>query len=261
MWLKQRLRSLLGAAGLDVVPKGRFRQLSEFEREATSLLRLPTADLERLARAAGCSKSQIGQDLFVLHHLAFKRAGYFVEFGATNGIDLSNTHLLEKEYGWVGILAEPASCWHRDLRANRTCHIETACVWRDSVSTLTFREVKTGELSTIENFVANDGHRAERRNGRTYPVKTISLVDLLDRYGAPQTVDYLSIDTEGSEFAILRNFDFAKYRFRVITCEHNFRPERERIYELLTANGYVRRSTGLSRWDDWYVDGAGATSA
>ena len=54
------------------------------------------------------SRSQIGQDLFVLNELKFKKNGYFVEFGATNGIDWSNSCILEKEFGWNGIVAEPA---------------------------------------------------------------------------------------------------------------------------------------------------------
>ena len=39
------------------------------------------------------------------------RGGFFVEFGATNGIDLSNSYLLQSKYYWTGILAEPARCW------------------------------------------------------------------------------------------------------------------------------------------------------
>ena len=70
------------------------------------------------------SKSQLRQDLFVLSRLNFKRGGYYVEFGATNGIDLNNTYLLETEFGWDGILAEPAVCWHRDLKLNRKAAIE-----------------------------------------------------------------------------------------------------------------------------------------
>ena len=80
----------------------------------------------------------------------------------------------------------------------------------------------------------------------------MSLNDL-DRHGAPAVIDYLSIDTEGSEFEILNAFDFSRHRFSVITCEHNFSAQRQEIYERLVRNSYVRVFDGLSRWDDWYV--------
>lgn len=250
---KKVAKRLLDTAGYRLVKADYLQQLQDFEREVDSLRRLPTEDLVELARNASESKSQIGQDLFVLSQLRYKRGGYFVEFGATNGIDLSNSYLLEKRFGWTGILAEPAVCWHRALRENRRCHIETRCVWRDSGTTLAFVESDAPELSTIEGYADNDGHRHARQHGRGYSVPTISLLDLLDRYDAPQIVDYLSIDTEGSEYEVLRTFDFNAYRFNVITCEHNFGPTRDAIYKLLTANGYIRRCIGLSRWDDWYV--------
>jgi hypothetical protein len=65
-------------------------------------------------------------------------------------------------------------------------------------------------------------------------------------------MDYLSIDTEGSELKILQSLDFSRWRFRVITCEHNFTVDREAIHSLLTAKGYVRRWEEYSQWDDWY---------
>jgi hypothetical protein len=76
---------------------------------------------------------------------------------------------------------------------------------------------------------------------------------LLDKYKAPRCIDYLSIDTEGSEYEILSNFDFERYQFRAITCEHNFQPAREKIYSLLTGKGYTRKFDKLSKFDDWYL--------
>ena len=235
-----------------------LKHRSQAANDLEFLLGLPDRHSSQLLGAFRTSQSQLRQDLFVLSELNFKRNGFFVEFGATDGIHMSNTYLLEKQFGWNGILAEPARRWHEQLRANRRSRVETDCVWRDSTSILTFNEVAGDEpdrwgFSTIHLYSSADHHREERRHGTTYRVQTISLVDLLDKYSAPKDIDYLSIDTEGSEYEILRAFDFARYNFKVITCEHNFTPEREKIASLLINNGYVRKFPELSRIDDWYV--------
>jgi FkbM family methyltransferase len=199
------------------------------------------------------SKAQIAQDLFVLSELGFKKSGFFVEFGATDGVQLSNTHLLETEFSWTGILAEPGRNWHKELEKNRNASIEKDCVWSVSNEQLTFNEVASGELSTINSFSGSDGFKKTRQKGKKYEVKTISLNDLLVKYNAPKLIDYLSIDTEGSEHEILSAFDFSEHKFRVITCEHNFTENREKIHSLLERNGYVRKHAELSKFDDWYV--------
>ncbi|CAL7960983.1 Methyltransf_21 domain-containing protein [Gammaproteobacteria bacterium] len=217
------------------------------------LAKLPQQQRQLFSNLLKKSKSQFRQDLFVLLELDFKKNGFFVELGATNGFDLSNTHLLENQFGWTGILAEPAKCWHDNLRKNRNCYIETRCVWVNSGSILTFNEVDNADFSTISNYSLIDLHKEARIKGKYYEVETISLLDLLNLYEAPKNIDYLSIDTEGCEFEILANFDFDKYQFGVITCEHNFTSMREKIYKLLTSHGYVRKFTDISRFDDWYV--------
>lgn len=166
---------------------------------------------------------------------------------------LSNTHLLETRFGWTGILAEPARCWHERLRKNRAAHIESNCVWTETGAKLRFSEVDYAELSTVSSFVASDLHHRRRRDAKDYEVSTISLCDLLDKYRAPSVIDYLSIDTEGSEFDILNSLDFDRWSFRVITCEHNHTPRRADILALLTKNGYRRVFEQCSEFDDWYV--------
>jgi FkbM family methyltransferase len=227
-------------------------QQPEKSSRASNVIGLLLA-LPQVVTALRQSNSQLGQDLFVLCELGLKKDGFFVEFGATNGVNLSNTCLLEKQFGWTGIVAEPAIRWHKDLTNNRKCHIETNCVWRESNAVLTFNETDSGEYSTIESYSSSDVHNEKRKSGKTYSINTISLEDMLDKYNAPRVIDYLSIDTEGSEYEILSNFNFDKYKFRTITCEHNFTPDREKIFSLLTANGYVRKLEGSSRFDDWYV--------
>jgi len=78
------------------------------------------------------------------------------------------------------------------------------------------------------------------------------LKDMLSKHNAPSIVDYLSIDTEGSEFDILSAFDFST-RFNIITCEHNNSSMQEPIYKLLTSHGYKRIYPEISAWEDWYV--------
>lgn len=199
------------------------------------------------------SKSQIFQDLFVLFMTHEKKGGFFVEFGATNGVTLSNSWLLEKSYGWDGILAEPARCWHTELQVNRTCKIDTNCVWSKSGEQLEFNETCTQELSTINVFSGCDGHSSVRQNGNKYLVETITLNELLEKHSAPREIDYLSIDTEGSELTILSNFDFKKYNINLITVEHNFTDARDKIHDLLSINGYKRLFEKFSKFDDWYI--------
>jgi len=200
------------------------------------------------------SKAQLHQDYFVLCATNNRENGYYVEFGATDGVSLSNTWVLENMYGWKGILAEPAHCYQKDLLANRgkNNHIETACIWKNTGDTFSFNEV--GVLSTIHSFSDKDAHSEIRmKNKNIYDVTTLSLVDMLDKYNAPKHIDYLSIDTEGSEFDILSAFDWDKYKIDVITCEHNFTAYRQKIYDLLIDKGYERVLPELSKFDDWYI--------
>jgi FkbM family methyltransferase len=202
------------------------------------------------------SYAQFFQDLFVRWQLANKREGYFVEFGATDGINLSNSKGLEEHLAWRGILAEPARCWHERLRQNRLGIIDTRCVWAVSGQHLQFNEVSRPELSTIQSFSDKDDHAAYRQEGSSYDVETISLNDLLVAHAAPKTIDFLSVDTEGSELSILSAFDFTSYQVSIITVEHNETTDRQKIFELLSEKGFSRKFVEFSRCDDWYVNNA-----
>lgn len=86
----------------------------------------------------------------------------------------------------------------------------------------------------------------------SYTVGTVSLFDLLREHGAPARVDFLSIDTEGSELEILREFDFSSTRFSAITIELN--QNANEITSLLSSHGYLRVLSSHSQWDGWFID-------
>lgn len=199
------------------------------------------------------SNSQLYQDLFVLFQTNKKEGGYFVEFGGADGLTLSNTLLLERTYKWSGILAEPGIIWHEALLKNRVCKIDKRCVWKRNGERLTFKQTLVPELSTIEEYSQFDNHKELRNDFVTYEVETITLESLLSDAGAPSVIDYLSIDTEGSEFEILSSFNFDRYIFKIITVEHNYTPMREKINILLLSKGYKRVYEEVSLFDDWYV--------
>ena len=252
------IREFAAIFGVVVVRKKNFDALTRIDSERLAafefLLTIPEVDRVPLLGLISHSKSQNAQDIFVLHQLKLKRSGYFVEFGATNGVTGNNTMLLESEFGWRGILAEPAKGWHNDLLKNRpNASIETRCVWSESDLLLEFTETENRDLSTLSAFTQIDHHRSNRESGKKYSVSTISLHDLLEHHGAPRHIDYLSIDTEGSEFEILNTFDFSQYSFGVITCEHNFTESRQSIHNLLISKGYVQVFPQMSKFDDWYV--------
>jgi FkbM family methyltransferase len=201
---------------------------------------------------APLARSQLFQDLLVLFLTGDLKQGYFVEFGATDGVGMSNTYLLEKKFDWNGILAEPARSWHQALKTNRSAKIDTRCVWSETGKKLDFSESEIGEFSTINEFWSHDTNIRKKTN--SYSVETVSLNDLLQEHQAPEKIDYMSLDTEGSELDILSYFDFKKYDIKIVTVEHNLvEPNRSLIYDIMSENGYRRIFEPLSRFDDWYV--------
>lgn len=184
------------------------------------------------------TRSQLGQELLAQY---FSESGqeYFVEFGAAEGLDASNTFFLEKKYGWQGILAEPAYEYHAALMENRSCYLDFRAVW--SCSGLTAHIDFSGLVSKSSLL------------GPGQPVETISLSDLLRAGKAPKNIGFMSIDTEGGELEILKSFDFTLYYFDFICVEHNYRSDRQELISLLESKGYVRVLEDKSKFDSWFV--------
>jgi FkbM family methyltransferase len=258
--MEARKATLLGQKHFpDDAAFGKFAE--QFLQEARKPRPLPKDDLSGFvmfaARLARRSKAQIFQDLWALWETDWKRDGYFVEFGAATGVNLSNTWLLEKEFGWTGILAEPNPDFHASLAESRACRIVHDCVYSRTGDTLRFLATPIGEVSRLADVVPDDVHETDGiRTGpdtREIEVTTISLNDLLEQGNAPAVIDFMSIDTEGSELDILSAFDFSRRQVRLICVEHNFTPLRDALHDLLTANGYRRKWTEFTRFDDWYV--------
>jgi len=199
------------------------------------------------------SSGEFFQDLWALWEAGGKRQGFFVEFGAASGREKSNTYFLEKAMDWKGIVAEPNPNFVASVRKHRSCFVSDKCVYSKSRERIEFLATRVGELSRIATIDPQDGHK--RNDHTVVEVETISLNDLLIEGQAPRDIDFLSVDTEGSEYEILSHFDFDGWNIRAIAVEHNRTKMRDSIFELLTRHSYRRKWVEISYCDDWYVRG------
>ncbi|MBX9932026.1 MAG: FkbM family methyltransferase [Methylobacterium sp.] len=256
---KPQIKQALGGLSHAAARKGYVRQVlfNAMAQRSPEITRLH--ELEELRFLSHCfldferSCSQILQDLWVTFETEGLQEGFFVEFGATNGRVNSNTWLLEKQYGWSGILAEPNPVWHADLSRNRVCEIEHRCIAARSGERVEFVTATDPELSTIATCAAGDHFASVRLAAPRISVETLSLNDLLAERRAPMRIDYMSVDTEGSEFEILSAFDFDRYDVRLLSIEHNNTGAENEIEALMESNGYVRKFPEFSQWDAWFV--------
>ena len=208
----------------------------------------------------GTIKSQLYQDVFADFFINNDYDKTFLEFGATDGLELSNSYILENYSNWTGVLGEPDPQWHERLKINRpNSKIVTECIWKDSNEEIEFLSSDSGVLSTISSFRYSDKDtmqgNSEQRNKsfKRINVKTISLNDLIKRDFNEISPSYISIDTEGSEYEILKNFDFKKYRPIFFTVEHNYTANQKNIDELMNRNNYLRIFRKMTTFDAWYV--------
>ena len=193
------------------------------------------------------SYSQIGQDLAVLDFYSDVPVGYYVDIGAYDGKTYSNTLLLE-EKGWVGICADPLPSAYEKLCENRKfCYKTNKAVWHTSGEKLEFAVV-----DMCSGITGHSTYKKEQDAAEKITVETISLNDLLAVAAAPNFMDYLSIDTEGTEYEILAALDHHRYKFGLIDVEHNYDEEKRRaIRDLLESKGYAYLRE--NKWDDCYI--------
>jgi FkbM family methyltransferase len=194
--------------------------------------------------------SQLGQDLFVLETLKQKKNGFFIEIGAGNGKHLSNTYLLEREFNWDGILIEPNKSSFKACADSRHCKVINKLILNSGMSKVLFHEKRIGEFSFSEGYGNNNSNDVID----SYEIEAIKFEEIFRDFSSIPGIDFLSIDTEGSEVEILSSIDFSKYKPGIICIEHNYvKSNRLYIKKFLKSNGYKMVYSGISLWDSWFI--------
>jgi len=192
-------------------------------------------------------KSQIGQDKYYVENVInYGINGFFLDIGAHNGVNLSNTFVLEKNLGWKGICIEANPFVFEDLKKNRSSICVNQCLWsKETMLELEFpksNEIPEGNdmLVRISGLEGNDNYFSSQFQKKDkHKVKTTTLEKVLDLNNCPLIIDYMSIDIEGAELEVLKVFNFAKYHINFITIEHGYRNDYKlKIREFLKLKGF-----------------------
>jgi FkbM family methyltransferase len=177
--------------------------------------------------------------------------GYFVEVGANEPRERSQTWFLEQA-GWTGVLIEPQPELADKLRGKRKAKVfAVACSSPENAG----RELPlhvAGPLSALDRTRMAPGASPERII--QVPIQTLD--SILAEACTPRGFDFLSIDVEGHEIEVLRGFDIARWRPRLILLEDHVADLSRHMY--LTAAGYriIRRYEN----NGWYVPDDSAVS-
>jgi FkbM family methyltransferase len=173
-----------------------------------------------------------------------KEGGTFVEFGALDGIDGSNTLFFERERGWDGLLIEanPRS-FCRLLDSGRRARKVLAAVGAGyGVAEFTAVDGTSGWSGLTGHMDGRHRRRIGDAAVATFHAPTLPLAAILRYFGLVE-IDYLSIDVEGAEAAILGPFllDFADFAIDVVDVENNY--GEPAAGALMAAAGYRKIAT------------------
>ncbi|HVU20702.1 MAG TPA: FkbM family methyltransferase [Rhizomicrobium sp.] len=156
-------------------------------------------------------RHHLGNDRFILEKVfPNRRKGFFIEAGATNGINGSASYVMETEYDWNGICFEPIPQQFEQLLKNRKCYADRRCLWSRSGEILEFdyfpkHSGRSGISSRNKNAEALNREKSEKIVLRK---ETVTLLEALRCFKAPRAIEYLNLDVEGAEREIFSAFPF-----------------------------------------------------
>ena len=185
--------------------------------------------------------SQAGQDK-IIKEVFFnnKRNGFFIEIGAYDGIMGSNCYHFERFLNWNGIAIEASNIQFEKLKKNRKCKLLNDAI-SEEVKEVQFMEVIEGltQMSGINNnfFERNLNIISNNQASKikSFNIKTITFDQVVSKNF---DIDYLSIDIEGGEMALLKSINFNDYEIKVISVENNV-PEEQNFKNFFDDKNFI----------------------
>lgn len=172
--------------------------------------------------------------------------GVFIEVGAVDGIQQSNTNHLEKHRNWTGVLIEPNTEAYKKCVINRDKSKVFNCAlvdynYSESEIEMHFRSWVPGDPGTVTSVFDSPFNKVPGweayNNSYMIPARTL---DSVLQEAVVEKVDFFSLDVEGYELKVLQGFDFRKYKPSFILVEaHDAIGQIEDITQLLSDFYYV----------------------
>jgi FkbM family methyltransferase len=165
-----------------------------------------TSEVAGFNNAFSISWSQGGEDLALMHAIASKKDGLFIDVGAHHPFRFSVTQHLSR-IGWRGVNVDANIELIEIFNKVRTRDINL-CAAVGTEKNYSFTIFKEPALSSVngewkDKFQA-DGWEVEK----TVTVPGITLRDIYDQNFSNDCIDLLSIDAEGSDFNVLKSMEF-----------------------------------------------------
>ena len=165
-------------------------------------------------------------DKKMLNYINFSD-GYFIECGANDGINQSNTWHFEKYLNWNGLLIEPLEDKFIELKKNRSRH---NYFYNIALSD----SIDKKSLYIINNNLESKVVDKENKETNVAKFKSTTLTRILEEISAPKLIDFFSLDVEGYEEQVIQGIDFNIYNFQFLLVE----TKNEKVIKFLKENNY-----------------------
>lgn len=184
--------------------------------------------------------------------------GTYVEMGAADGVTISNTLFFERELGWRGLLVEPSASSYASVvrhRSSRNTMLrEAVCGTRGNV---TWAESSNKDVSGVAELLS--AHSVHRYHGRgSYRTSiTCRPLSAMLRAAALRSIDFFSLDTEGSELSVLQTMDWSvPTKVFLVELDGQNKAKDDGVRELLRSRGYRQHGErmGFRKWNELWVD-------
>lgn len=176
--------------------------------------------------------------LYVNHFKYLNRPGIYVDIATNEPISISNTFFFDRCLQWRGICVEANDMYFEGIYRERSCQLVPTCVGSKDGESVQFN-LYGGYGGIVGDTYKHSNRKEVATNAiRRKQLRCTTMENVSKSYGVSK-IDYLSLDVEGHELAVLKGFGLQNNTISVMTIEGT-RKDHNEIDKYLTEMGYKR---------------------